>query len=99
MGYHTPEQIERAFIKAAKILAQIEALGVKFPSIELCADASGTLWFLEPVTIEQWDKLTELVRSDYLYPLPLPPGQENRIGVQFGYGLIDYDWGEEKHDD
>ena len=87
MSRPTPEQIEQAFAKAARILVQAEALGVKFISIELYPDASGILWFAVTVTNDQWQKLSDLVRSSRPYSPSRDPF--GRMGIEFCEGLFD----------
>lgn len=86
MSRPTPEQVERAFVRAAQILAQIEALGVNYPSVELFSDASGIIWFTGPVTTEQWQRLSDLIHSSR--PYSSSPDPFGRMGIEFCEGLF-----------
>jgi hypothetical protein len=83
-SHHTSEQVAAAFAKGPHILAELVTLGVPYPSLELYADASGTLWLGDDPTDLQITRATELVKSTRFTHIG------STLGISFCCTLVDH---------
>ncbi len=82
-AHHTPEQVQKAFALAPKILQLMKDAGVKLPKFELFEDASGSLILGREgeITNEQYELASNLVYSRRAM-------YGDRIGIVFCCGLV-----------
>lgn len=89
MSHHTKDQIQKAFMKASKILAELEEAGVRFPYFLLFPDASGTLFIEKQSTDKQYRLACSLVSSNRI--APTSGGYNDEVGIAFCCGLVDHE--------
>lgn len=82
-GHHTPEQVDKAFAYAPKILRRLKEVGVTLPSFTLYDDASGTLNLGNKITPQQYELAIVLVHSKRLSML-----SDDKIAIDFCCGLV-----------
>lgn len=86
-SHHTDKQIAAAFTYAPTVLKRLAQAGVKYPKLELFADASGALILAENgtgdnITREQYELASDLVFSRR------PIMDSKRVGIVFCCGLV-----------
>lgn len=96
MSHHTENQVKAAFQTAPIILRKLQDAGLKHPSIELFADASGklNLGYEKDVKPEYWKLATSLIHSVRLQTCydclsnKCNLGDKHMVSIQFCCGLV-----------
>jgi hypothetical protein len=70
MHTHQPESVNAAFSIVPKILAELESIGIAYPSFTLYKDGSGSLNLgaEDTVTEERYNKAVDLIHSNRIRP-------------------------------